>query len=127
MKYVMWLLLLCSTLAHAEVAAPATGVELLNHCQVYTQISPMPWGYKVLDSNTSVTLCLSYMNNLIVQPAAGQEQAARSYCLPKDITADQLAAIFVTYAGQYPQSLKLETDSAVSELLGKALPCKGKP
>ena len=126
MKYIKWLLLLLwCQLSSAEETAPASGMDLLNHCRVFTQLAPMPWGFKMLDTNPSIEVCLSSMSGLIAPPDAGQEQAAGNYCLPKDITAGQLAAIFINYADQNPQSLQQEQDIAVSELIGKAFPCKG--
>ena len=127
MKYAKWLLLLLwCQFSSAEETAPATGMDMLNHCRVYTQLAPMPWGFKMLDTNPSIEVCLSYMNGLIAPLDSGQESAAGNYCLPNDITGGQLAAVFVTYADQHPQSLQQEQDSAVSELIGKAFPCKDK-
>ena len=128
MKYVLLLLLLSvCQLTSAEETAPASGLDLLNHCRVYTELSPMPWGFKVLDTNPSVGICLSYMSGLLDQTGAVQQKTAGSYCLPQDITAGQLIAVFVTYAEKYPQLLNQDQDSAVHDLLGKVFPCKGKP
>lgn len=119
MNQVKWLLILSLScpLASAEDDKPLSGLDLLNHCRVYTQISPMPWGHKVLESNTSVATCLSFMMNILEKPAN------KTYCLPEDITKEQLTNIFVVYINKYPQLIEQDADSAVSALLGNVFPC----
>ena len=129
MKNLKWLLLLSlsSSVVHAADTVPTTGADLLNQCRAYTQFSPMPWGYKMLDTNPSIGVCLAYMGKLIEQNTAEQGHAGLSYCLPRDITPGQLATIFVNYADNYPQSLTQETTHTLNDLLGRAFPCKTKP
>jgi hypothetical protein len=122
-----WLLFLTLTfpVANAGAAEPETGEQLLNQCRVYTQLAPMPWGFKVIDSNTDAAACLTFMQTLTAAAVTGAEN--RVYCLPRDITQGQLAAAFVTFADLNPDLLKQDAGSAAGAVLGKAYPCKGHP
>jgi len=125
MKNLNWLLLwlLPCSMVHADDTVINTGTDLHNECRAYTQFSPMPWGYKMLDTNPSIGICLTYMGKLIEQNTAGQGHTGLNYCLPKDITPGQLAVIYVTYADKNPQSLPQETTHTLNDLLGRAFPC----
>jgi len=118
----VFLLTLFTTVTSAEEAMPTTGAELLRNCQFFSEVSNLPWGWEVLDVNQSVTICLAFMDKLITQQKSADNK--KSYCLPEDVINRQLAATFVTYARKYPRSLEKDADSAASEVLSKAYPCK---
>ena len=127
MYHLRWLLiglLFSCHPAYAGDEAPASGEELLSHCRIYTQLSPMPWGFKVTDTNPSVAVCLSFMSGLIGQPGAVKDKADVGYCLPADIAPGQLASVFVAYADISPQIHEQTADQAASELFKQAFPCK---
>jgi len=118
----VFLLTLFTTVTGAEESMPATGAELLRNCQFFSEVSNLPWGWEVLDVNQAVTICLAFMDKLITQQK--KVDSKKTYCLPEDVINRQLAATFVTYARKFPGSLEQDADSAASEVLRKAYPCK---
>lgn len=119
---IVFLLTLSCIPASAAEQAPVTGTDLQRDCQFVSEVSGLPWGWEVSDVNQSVKVCHSFMNKMIKQQAAAK--ARGSYCLPQDIDTDKLVPAFMSYAKQYPHTLKKDANSAVVELLGKAYPCK---
>jgi hypothetical protein len=110
-------------MAQAGEATALTGAALLNHCRVYAELSPMPWGYKVIDTNPSVDICLTFMKQFLENPAAAGG-ADGKYCLPENLTPGQLAGVYVDNAGLQPQWLTQQAGSAVKHLLEKTFPCR---
>ena len=126
MKYLKWLLfflILCPLVCIAD-EIPLNGDDLVEHCRVFTQIAPMPWAAKVLGPNESVATCMSYMNRAIEEFQSIHDKDNNTYCLPDEISAGELAYIYVNYSDIKPEYFEQDASKALRQVFRDAFPCR---
>jgi hypothetical protein len=97
-------------------AARHSGNSLLKLCTETADLYPF----------VQYSMCIGYIQGVLDhdQVRADGEKTGKPFCVPNDVSNDQLRKVAINNLNEYPENLHLNAASLVATALHEAFPCE---